>query len=136
MATTTTPPNPAPTGGPSPSTPPPSGPPPKQRRRRKPRPATGSRPKRPPASSPKAPPKAPARRRRRTTPVGKARRQLVTQTERRITSGAYLIGLGLMVALSYNLIENAAAVGKVIGWAGDAVLWVSDPTRSIPYRKN
>lgn len=75
-------------------------------------------------------------RRRRSGPTRGAARKLAAPARRQVTSGMYVIGLALGVAVLFNLLENAQAVGKGLGWLANAVDWISDPSASIPYRTN
>lgn len=74
-------------------------------------------------------------RRPGTRAYRRAARQISRPASDQLANGMYVIGLTIAVALLFNAIENAAAVGRVIGAAGGAVTWLSDPTRSIPYKK-
>ena len=90
--------------------------------------STRSKPPRPPANKTRRPARSRSRARRALT--GPIARPAMRQT----TSALGALGAALLVAVAYNALANADAVGGFLGGIAKALQWLDDPTKSIPYR--
>lgn len=82
-----------------------------------------------------APPRGRARARRTPVSYRRASRALTAPVNNQLASGMTTIGLMIALAVLFNLLRNAQAVGGVITAVGKAVDWLDSP-RSITYRPN
>lgn len=71
-------------------------------------------------------------RRRAPASVRRGARQLVNPIRSQLASGTYTLGLVLAVIALYWLLENAGAIGGLLGGLAKALDWVASPARTIP----